>query len=182
MRKNNIILENDYHTVKEDGNYIIKEFKVDIGHLDEEWSILYTGFNEDYPDISLKLIDFIPKKKIVMKKVEGMDVQEHVAEARINNDVRKIKKLLHISRIVLNAFSTYSLRLGPDQFLYHKDLNCTNVIVEDLDSFKFKIIDIDSISFNYDDQIMRQPTLDSRIADYYYIQRMHNARKLTLWK
>jgi len=42
MKKNNIILENRYHTVIDDGNYIIKEFKVDIGHLDEEWSILHT--------------------------------------------------------------------------------------------------------------------------------------------
>jgi hypothetical protein len=182
MKKNNIIRENRYHTVIDDGNYIIKEFKVDIGHLDEEWSILYTGFNEDYPDISLKLIDFTPKKKIVIEKVEGIDVEAHVIKARNNNDAKKIKKLLHISRIVLNAFSTYSLRLGPEQFLYHKDLNCTNIIIQDIDSFKFKIIDIDSITFNHDDQIMRQPTLDSRIADHYYIQRTHNARKLTLWK
>ena len=159
------ISENNYHTVKDDGKYIIKEFHRDIFHLNEEWSILYDGLYNKYPDITPELIDLVPFKRIVMEKVEGVIPQEIVSPEYGHAKLRDLKILLKMSQTINSAFADYSLDLQEEYYVYHYDLNPGNVIVQDLENFKFKFIDIDSIRFNY--AFMRQSLLEAWLSDMY---------------
>ena len=160
-----IIHENRYHTVIDDGKYIIKEFKRDMFHLNEEWSILYDGLYNKHPDITPELIDLVPFKKIVMEKVEGVIPQKIVSPEYGHVELKALKILLKMCQTINLAFADYSLDLKDDHYTYHYDLNPGNVIVQDLENFKFKFIDIDSIRFDY--AFMRQGLLEAWLSDMY---------------
>ena len=160
-----IIHENRYHTVIDDGKYIIKEFKRDMFHLNEEWSILYDGLYNKHPDITPELIDLVPFKKIVMEKVEGVIPQKIVSPEYGHVELKALKILLKMCQTINLAFADYSLDLKDDHYTYHYDLNPGNVIVQDLENFKFKFIDIDSIRFDY--AFMRQSLLEAWLSDMY---------------
>ena len=159
-----------YNKVTFDGTYYIKEFEHYQTHLTDEWSVLYDGLYNKFPNITPELIDFVPGKKIVIEAVEGLTPHEIKYEQLKNNpsgqwNLQDLKKLLVISQKINSAFAEYSLDLRGAYYCYHYDLNPTNIIIQDLEQLKFKFIDIDAIRFDY--SFMRQSKFDIWVADIY---------------
>jgi hypothetical protein len=153
-----------YNKVTFDGTYYIKEFEHYQAHLTDEWSVLYDGLYNKFPNITPELIDFVPGKKIVMEAVEGLTPHE-IKYDQLEWELQDLKKLLVISQKLNAAFAEYSLDLKDTYYCYHSDLNSTNIIIQDLEQLKFKFIDIDAIRFDY--SFMRQSQLDIWVADIY---------------
>ena len=122
-------IDNDRCTVVRDNDKIIKTFKIDRKELDDEWSLHYQRFNDQY-NILPVLYDFEPGKKLVMEYIEGTPIRENS------------QMVVTITRF-MNYFAEYSHKSKVD--FYHGDMTERNLI--DTES-GVKLVDIDSITVN----------------------------------
>lgn len=133
-----------------DGNSVaIKSCKYDNTCLNIEAKVMQQIYN-DCPEVSNffpKFLKFTKSGKLVMTRVNGIDLSDFVYDLRLTHSPKKISKLiLNLCFIVLCVLETVRRKTG----IVHNDLHTSNVMIINTD--------LPYISFSFSEKIYKYNT------------------------
>tara|TARA_B100002019_G_C21239771_1_gene584836 strand:+ start:26 stop:619 length:594 start_codon:yes stop_codon:yes gene_type:complete len=125
---NKILRTNNYHTVEDIGDAIVKTFKRPKRHLSYDWYDWYKSFYEE-TKVCCKILEFKPYR-IVMEKVEGVMLDEWWNHYACNKqNVYNVYKVLKVKNDIENVFYNWNSK-KQDMYVHHSDLAFYNIITD----------------------------------------------------
>ena len=155
---------------KKDGSRLIKEFKTEKNHLNEEWYHYYNLYCASFP-YAVTVYEY-STQHLVMDYIEKPTLNNIIYEKIVDNNGKNIGKTINkVQRdihLILASFYEFAIMYKP---FWHDDLKSTNILLDD------PLILIDPEAFKMDDIVrLNTDSVLELILTKSYINRHINNR------